>query len=207
MVLLKTVTRFQQMIEMRKFIENYSKFTDAEWEIVCRQFEVRTFNKNELILEEGNICRHFYLLERGTIRFFSNVDGKDFTKTFTIAPYCFTSKISFRKQEPSNEGIQALEETIVWQTTYHQYKRLEELNSWNVFIRKILNEIQEFSESFYMEARTMTAEARYNKLITNYPEALIQKIPLKHLSSFLGVAPQSLSRIRKKKSKTQLKLT
>lgn len=189
------------MIEMRKFIENYSKFTDAEWEIVCRQFEVRKFNKNKLILEEGNICRHFYLLERGTIRFFSNVDGNDFTKTFTIAPYCFTSRISFRKQEPSNEGIQALEETIVWQTTYHQYKRLEELNTWNVFIRKILNEIQEFSESFYMEARTMTAEARYKKLMTNYPETLIQKIPLKHLSSFLGVAPQSLSRIRKKNQK------
>ena len=78
------------------------------------------------------------------------------------------------------------------------------ITSYNVCYTKLL---REFSESFYMEARTMTAEARYNKLITNYPEALIQKIPLKHLSSFLGVAPQSLSRIRKKKSKTQLKLT
>ncbi|HAQ64260.1 MAG TPA: Crp/Fnr family transcriptional regulator [Bacteroidales bacterium] len=183
---------------MREFIERYSKLTDTEWDMISQLFEIKKFNKNEIILEEGKICRHFYFLESGIIRFFSNVEGTDFTKIFTIAPYCFTSRISFRKQEPSNEGIQALEETIVWQTTYNQYKMLEELNSWNIFIRKILNEIQEFSESFYLEAKTMTAEARYKKLLTDYPADLMQKIPLKHLSSFLGVAPQSLSRIRKK---------
>lgn len=186
------------MIKMREFIERYSKITDADWERVSQLFEVRIFGKNEIILEEGKICRHFFFLEHGTIRFYSNVDGNDFTKTFTIAPYFFTSRTSFRKQEPSKEGIQALEETIVWQTSYHQYKQLEGINSWNIFIRKLLNEIQEFSESFYLESRTMTAEARYKKLLKTYPETLLQKIPLKHLSSFLGIAPQSLSRIRKK---------
>ena len=48
-----------------------------------------------------------------------------------------------------------------------------------------------------MEVRTETAEERYQKLMHKYP-VIIQKIPLKHLASFLGIAPQSMSRIRKK---------
>ena len=110
----------------------------------------------------------------------------------------FTSKISFRKQTASDEGIQALEKVIVWRISYDDYKKFEGLNSWNIFIRKLLNEIQEFLETFYLEIRTMSAEDRYKKILEEYPKSLVQKIPLKHLSSFLGIAPQSLSRIQKK---------
>lgn len=151
-----------------------------------------------MILEEGQICRYFYFLEKGLIRFCYNIDGKDITKTFTIPPYCFTSRLSFRKQTASTEGIQALEKTVVWQISYENYRKLEALNSWNIFIRRLLNEIQEYSETFYLEIRTMTAEDRYKKIVNEYPTELIKKIPLKHLSSFLGIEPQSLSRIRNK---------
>jgi CRP/FNR family transcriptional regulator, anaerobic regulatory protein len=192
---------------LRKFIENYSDIADSEWDSMEQLFVKKVYNKNEIILEEGSICRYFYFLESGLIRFYCNVDGTDLTKTFTIAPYCFTSRISFRKQTASNEGIQALEKTTVWQISCEQYKKLEQFNSWNIFMRKLLNEIQEFSDSFYLEIRTMTAENRYKKLISDYPTELIQKIPLKHLSSFLGIAPQSLSRIRKKNQGKTPKLT
>lgn len=185
-------------MRLREFIEKYSELNDEEWNSIEQLFEIKEFDRNELILEEGKICRYFYYLESGLIRFYGNINGEDFTKTFTIAPYCFTSKISFRKQEASSEGIQALERTKVWRISFANYKKLEAFNSWNIFIRKLLNEIQEFGETFYLDIRTMTAEARYKKILEEYPEELLQKIPLKHLSSFLGVAPQSLSRIRKK---------
>ncbi len=186
------------MLNFKIFIENYIQLSDVDWQKIELHFEKKIFKKNELILEPGSVCNHFYFLETGLLRFFYDVDGEDITKTFTLAPYCFTSKLSFRNQIPSNEGIQALEDTTVWQTSFQQYKRLEDIVAWNIFIRKLLNEIQEFSENFYLEAKIMTAEARYQKLFGEYPASLMQKIPLKHLSSFLGIAPQSLSRIRKK---------
>ncbi len=186
------------MMNFREFIENYSKLSDSDWITIEQLIERKEFSKNEAILEENNVCRYFYYLECGLIRFYNNIDGNDLTKTFTIAPYCFTSKISFRKQIASIEGIQALEKCVVWQISYDNYKKLEALSSWNVFIRKLLNEIHDYSESFYLEIRTMTAEERYKQILNKYPVELIQKIPLKHLSSFLGIAPQSLSRIRKK---------
>ncbi len=186
------------MLDLREFIGTYSRLNDLEWLSIKQLFEKREFKKNEFILEEGKVCKYFYFLEGGLVRFYSTIDGNDLTKTFTVAPYCFTSRMSFRTQTASNEGIQALENTIVWQISLNKYRKLEELNAWNIFIRKLLNEIQEFSESYYLEIKTMTAEDRYKKILDEYPVELIQSIPLKHVASFLGIAPQSLSRIRKK---------
>lgn len=185
------------MITFRKFIEKYTAVSDAEWKIIVQAFEPKEFAKNEIILEEGQICRHFYFLEEGLIRFFLLVDGNDITKFFTMAPYCFTSKDSFRNQKPSGESIQALEKTVVWQTTLHQANELLELKSWNNFIRKFVHEVQSHTEELMMQAKTETAENRYYQLLEKYPD-VIRKIPLKHLSTFLGIAPQSLSRIRKR---------
>jgi CRP/FNR family transcriptional regulator, anaerobic regulatory protein len=182
----------------REFIQRYTPISDADWAAIEPLFHRKEFAKNERILLEGSVCRHFYFLESGLVRFFNTVDGTELTRTFTIAPYCFTSKTSFRKQEASHEGIEALEKTVVWQVAFRDYKKLEAVHAWNIFMRKLLNEIQEFSESFYLDIRTLTAEERYQKILEEYPTELVQKIPLKHLSTFLGVAPQSLSRIRKK---------
>ena len=186
------------MEKLKTFIESYVKLTESDWLIIQHKFRKNTFERDEIILKPGATCKHFYFLESGLLRFFYDIDGNDVTKTFVVAPYVFTSKTSFRKQEPADEGIEALEKTIVWQTSSIQYNHLAKLDSWNVFIRKILNEIQEFSENLLLESKTKTAEERYNKLLNEYPPEILRKIPLKHLSTYLGIAPQSLSRIRKK---------
>lgn len=194
------------MIALRKFIEKYTKLPDADWQTIQQAFERREIKKNEFILEEGRVCRHFYFLEEGLIRFFIVKNGEDISKIFTAAPNCFTSTTSFRSQKPSMEYIQALEKSIVWQVSFSRVYELAKLNSWNDFIRKFVHEVREFAEELLMEVRTETAEIRYEKLVKQYP-TLIQKIPLKHLSSFLGIAPQSLSRIRKKLYQKANKLT
>jgi len=185
------------MLSLKKFIENYTKLPDDDWEIISKAFERKEFQKNELILEEGRVCRYFYFLEEGIVRFFVLNDGNDITKFFTIAPYCFTSKESFRNQKSALENIQAIDKTVVWQIDLKQANDLLELKSWSTFTRKFLHEVQCHIEELLMESKTETVENRYHKLVQRYPE-LIQKIPLKHLSTFLGIAPQSLSRIRKK---------
>ena len=184
------------MIAFRNFIERYTDIADTEWQIIQQAFERKEFGRNEIILSEGNICRNFYFLEKGFIRFFINHDGEEITKFFTLAPYCFTSKDSFREQKPAKESIQAIEKSLVWQTTLKQSNELLELKSWSIFTRKFVHEVQSYTEELLWEIKTETAEQRYKKLLEKYPD-LTQKIPLKYLSGFLGIAPQSLSRIRK----------
>ena len=189
--------------DLKEFIKIYTDLPEDDWNFIEREFQKELFQKNEMILEEGNVCRHFYFFEKGLVRFCCNVDGNDVTKTFCKAPYCFTSKISFRNQTPACESIHALEECVVWRITYEQYKKLEQIPSWNTFMRKLMNEIQEFLENHLLESKILTAEQYYDKLLERFPADFMQKIPLKHLASFLGVAPQSISRIRNNRHKNR----
>jgi len=185
---------------LRKFIEKYTSISDDEWPIINEAFERKLFAKNEIILKEGSICRYFYFLQTGLIRCFTFYDGTEITKYFTAAPYCFTSIESFSKQKPAEESIQTLEESIIWFAAKNKLDQLKNLNSWNEFTRKLLEEVQQFSRNLLLEIKTKTADQRYKELLINRPEVL-QRIPLKYLSGFLGVAPQSLSRIRKNLTK------
>jgi CRP-like cAMP-binding protein len=181
----------------KQFIENYTTISDEDWKQIAACFEKRIVEKDALLLQEGKICRHLYFIEEGLLRYFITKDGNDITKFFTEAPYCFTSQVSFTTGKPATENIQAIEESIIWQTTLKQSNDLLELKSWNTFVRKLIQEVQYYTEAILQEIQTETAENRYKKMISTNP-GLLQRIPLKYLASYFGIAPQSLSRIRKK---------
>lgn len=185
------------MNAFRLFIEKYTPISDEDWAQVARCFESRIINKGELLLCEGQVCRHLYFLESGLLRYFITRDGTAFTKFFTIAPYCFTSQVSFTSGKPATETIEALETSVIWQSTLQQTNALFALNSWSTFVRKLIQEVQFFTEELLQDMQAETAEHRYEQLLLANSE-LLQRVPLMHLASFLGIAPQSLSRIRKK---------
>jgi CRP-like cAMP-binding protein len=180
-----------------KFIESYTSVPTDEWTQISNCFEHRIVKKDEIILREGKVCRHLYFLESGLLHFYISKDGKNVTKFFTVAPYFFTSQASFNAQKPATENIQAIEASIVWQITYQQLNELYQLKSWTDFARKIIQEVQFFTEEILEDLQTETAEIRYEKMLKNDSE-LVTRVPLKILASYLGIAPQSLSRIRKK---------
>lgn len=185
------------MDNLKKFIENYTSLPTNEWEQIAECFEKRIIKKDEIVLVEGTVCRHLYFVESGFLRFYINKDGNDITKFFTEAPYFFTSQASFNAQKPATENIRAIEQSIVWQITYDQTNKLFNLKSWADFARKITQEVQFFTEEILEDLQTETAEFRYERMLKNNPK-LLQRIPLKYLASYFGIAPQSLSRIRKK---------
>ncbi len=185
------------MNNLKKIIENYTSLPTDEWEQISACFEKRIIKKDEIVLAEGTICRHLYFAESGLFRFYINKDGNDITKFFTEAPYFFTSQASFNAQKTATENIQAIEESIVWQITYQQTNELFKIDSWADFARKITQEVQFFTEEILEDIQTETAEFRYERMLENNPK-LLQRIPLKYLASYFGIAPQSLSRIRKK---------
>jgi CRP-like cAMP-binding protein len=191
---------------LRQFIEKYTSLPTDEWRQIFECCEKRIVEKGEIILEEGKVCRYLYFVESGLLRFYINKEGNDITKFFTDAPYFFTSQASFNSQKPATENIQAIEKCSIWQISHKQTNDLYRLKSWSDFARKIIQEVQFFTEEILEELQTETAEFRYEKMLKNSP-SLIQRIPLKYLASYLGIAPQSLSRIRKKMETQKPKLT
>lgn len=185
------------MNTLKQFVENYTAITDVDWERISGCFTKIIVERDEVLLAEGTICRHLYFIESGLLRFYINNNGNDVTKFFTDAPYCFTSQVSFTAQKPATENIQAIEKSVIWQITLQQANDLLELKSWSTFIRKLLQQVQSYTEDILEAMQTETAESRYEKMLTSKP-ALLQRVPLKYLASYFGIAPQSLSRIRKK---------
>jgi CRP-like cAMP-binding protein len=184
----------------KKFIEKYTDLPSEDWNIIEKSFERKEILKDELILTEGIICRYFYFLEEGLVRFFIYHDGEELTTYFVDAPYCFTAKESFHERIPAKENIQALSKCIIWRTTQDKIQQLSKLSSWERFTRNFIHEVQGYIEQLMISNKILTAEDRYMKLLETHPD-LTDRVPLKYLAGFLGIAPQSLSRIRKKYQK------
>lgn len=190
----------------KNYIGERITLTQAEWELVQNSFSVLTLPKGFLLLEEGKICNHLYFLHSGLLRFFYWNDGEDITKFFTFGSQVFTSQQSFSFRQPAKENIETIEETELLSISFETLQVLyEKIPSWSKLTRIIVQEVQQFTEDLMIEFQTQTAEQRYVALLEREP-SLVSRIPIKLLASYLGIAPESLSRIRKKITATN-KLT
>ncbi len=180
----------------RDFIHQYEKLTDAEWEMVANRLHPLHLKKGDILLKEGQICNHIWFLEQGFLRFFIWKDGEAISKFFTLAPYTFTSQRSFNLRQPTKENIEVLEDSIIWEIGFDDNQKLMQIPSYNTFVRKLIQEVQHFTEQIMESLQNKTAEERYRVILEKNPK-FMQRVSLKHLASFLGITPQSLSRIRK----------
>ncbi|MDW3194325.1 MAG: Crp/Fnr family transcriptional regulator [Cytophagales bacterium] len=185
------------MHPFHSFISNYVSISNADWQVIASKLEKVEYKRGEMILEQGQVCRKLYFLEEGFLRYFIyKSNGEDATKFFTKAPYCFTSQQSFANNLITRDNIEMLEDAVVWEMKKSDAFELLELPFWNEFVRKLVQEVQYFTEEILQDLQNYTAEERYFHML-EVQDVIIQKSPLKHVASYLGIAPQSLSRIRK----------
>ena len=185
------------MYLFRSYLNEYTTISDQDWKAIASKLERVVIQRKAILLREGEVCRNVYFVEEGLLHFFIIRDGLEVTRYFTPAPYLFTSQQSFSNLQPAQENIQAIEDCMLWKMSHEAAYELLELRSWSTFVRKLLQEVQYNTELIYTETQTLTAEERYQKLLAESPE-LLQRVPQKLIASYLGIAPQSLSRLRKR---------
>lgn len=194
------------MHPFRKYILTYNALSEEEWQKIENCLTRKKYNKGDIILESGKICRKLFFLEEGFLRFYIFVEGEKVSKFFTEPPYCFTSQRSFTNDIPTNDNIEVLKDAIVWEISKEDAFNLLSIPNWSEFVRKLIQEVQFYTEQILEEAQTNTAEKRYIKMLQD-GHPILQNAPLKDIASYLGIAPQSLSRIRKKYLTDNRKLT
>jgi len=187
----------EKMHPFKKYISEYNPLSEQEWVQIENCLTRKEYKKGELILQSGKVCRKLYFLEDGFLRFYILKDGETATKFFTESPYCFTSQRSFTNDIPTNDNIEVLKDCVVWEITKTDAFDLLKISNWSEFVRKLIQEVQFYTEQILEEAQNTTAEERYIKLLEEN-SSILQNAPLKDIASYLGIAPQSLSRIRKK---------
>jgi CRP-like cAMP-binding protein len=184
-----------QILQSVKSIINLNQ---DEEEAFTNILDVKQFKKKELILRDGQICDKIYFVNSGCLRVFYNVEGVENTVQFFFADSWYTDYASFLEGTPAVENVQALESTEIIQfkkadlyQLYHDYPVFERLG-------RIRAEYAFLSISKLNQMLTNEEpEERYLNLLKQRPE-LVQKIPQHYIASYLGIQPESLSRIRKR---------
>lgn len=156
------------------------------------------FSKKQLIIRTGQIEDHLSFIEKGIVRYFVPKLENDLTFTFAFDNSFISAYDSFITREPSNYQIQTLTPTLLWRITYADLQSIyTQTEIGNLVGRKASEELFLKKSQRELSLLNETAEQRYLKLFTDYPQ-LIQQIPLKYIASYIGITPQALSRIRKR---------
>lgn len=183
--------------QLRKSFERYVPLPDEAWEEIKEPWSIRTVRRGEIITAEGQTEQCFALVLDGVQRLhFITPDGEDHNVAFTY-PYNYSGvPDSFFLQTPSTFNLEALTDgkmlAIDYKTMMSLMDRYRELDRW---AWRLLASAGAGRFRREQQMLTMTAEQRYDRLLREAPH-LFQLVSLHHLASYLGMRPETLSRIR-----------
>jgi len=183
--------------EILKYLSKYIPITNELEEEISRIEFIKCFDNGTVLLEEGNISNECYFIIKGCIRSFYIKDGEEKTTEFyteeqAVIPSVYGDKI------PSEYYLECIEDTIVGVGTpeletemYQKFPQIESLN------RALGEAIMAKNQDTFAEFKMASPEERYLALLKNRPD-VIQIAPQHQIASYLGMKPESLSRIRKR---------
>lgn len=187
------------MKELLSLLNNICHLSPLLLQYLHDHLRQRSIQKKDFILQAGHISRHIYFIRKGLIRCYYLEGEQEICSKFLKEGDVVVSAASFFLQKHSLEYIQAIEDTQLWYICYdelqHLYKTFPE---FNIIGRVLSTKSYLISEQRMTFIRMKNAVDRYNKMLEYYPE-LILRVPAKHMASYLGIAEETLSRIRSRK--------
>jgi CRP-like cAMP-binding protein len=186
--------------QFRKKMESFAPLSDADFQQMAGIMHEKHCNRGEVLLREGRVCNKYYFIFKGSIRRYGLENGREINVKFYFEDDIACDFTSFRNEEPSPFYFIAMESSIVYYTT--KTEAIPVLSNGATFERFLF---RFFQQSFLKEEehsnnfKLMSPEERYHFLFEHNPEYL-QRIPLVHLASYLGISRETLTRIRQRTS-------
>ncbi len=186
------------MNELYKILEELIGLNESDWGHFCNKLIRKEFNAKTPIVNEGSVAQHLYFIETGLLRTYYLLDGKEINTYFACDKQFISTYSSFISQTISYEILETIEDSIVYELSYQNLVALYKESSKFEKLGRIIaekNYLCVLERTLSMQ--TKTAKQRYLDFIKNYDKKIVQRIPIHQIASFLGIAPESLSRIRK----------
>ncbi|MBC3887413.1 cyclic nucleotide-binding domain-containing protein [Acetobacterium paludosum] len=186
---------------LMKFMAKYTDFNKETLQEIMGHMVVETYEKGTILLRQGDISSKCYLVLNGCVRQYSyGVEGKEITNDFFTEEQSVTLFKSYKLRLPSDYSLSCVEKTTLLigdadleEKMYEEYPVLQ--NITRSMLELNLGETQDASARFMSK----TPEERYRSLVEQRP-GLINRVPQHQLASYLGITPESLSRIKKRLS-------
>jgi CRP-like cAMP-binding protein len=187
-------------IRLRKKLEALTPISNKGFEGLTNLMYEKHFSKGATIFKEGQICNQFYFIFSGCIRRFGLKNGREVNVNFYIEDDVACDFESFRREKPSKFYFVAMEECV----TYYAAKKevtsfFQRGASMHMLLFRFFQDLYFREEDHSNNFKLLSPEERYQYLMKNNPQYL-QRIPVLHLASYLGMSRESLNRIRNKLS-------
>ena len=159
----------------------------------------RSLASGEALLRAGEVWCNLWWIERGSFRlYYLDRQGREANKNFYLSGALLWPITPALAQSPSQFWVEALEPSQVWTLPWAPWQRAtESFGPWQSLERQVLARLLEDKMSREQQFLQQTATERYQALPTNHPD-WAQRIPLRHLASYLGITDVALSRIRRR---------
>lgn len=174
------------------------KLSERDCTLISRRFQFHVLSKKEQILLPGQPCDFLLMVQSGCLRSYINdMQDREFNLQFAYHGGWMTDIRSFRSGNPSQMTIEAIEKSEVWMIDEPDLQLL--LDEVPALRQYFLN--QSVAMLGHLQDRltnsvTMTAKEHY-RVMSDSSSELLRRVPQYHLASYLGITPESLSRIRK----------
>jgi len=175
------------------------KISDEEFSLLLNNLEHRQVKKKEKLLEIGEICNCTVYVNEGLLYSYQiDIDGNERVVLFAMEDYWISDLYSFLNRTPATRTIIALEDSDIY-LFYHDKmeEMLEKIPSLNAYYRQLYEKAYIYAQQLLDKAFAVPAIERYELILKERPK-LVQRVPLHLLASYLGITPESLSRIRRK---------
>lgn len=180
------------------YMSKLGKFSAEEINAVVENMRLEKFKKGTVVLKEGQVCTKCFFVLKGCLRQYKIIDGEEKTTAFFFEEEAAVLYSSYLEKEPSAYYLSTIEDTILTTGTriaetelHRKYPKLENLIS--TLLPYDFKKSQEHLELL----SNYSPEQRYLNILKTRPEFL-KRIPLHIIASYMGVTPESLSRIRKR---------
>jgi CRP-like cAMP-binding protein len=156
---------------------------------------VKKLKKQETLMFEGDVCNKIYFVKSGVIKQYYLVDGKEFIQNFFYDGDVATVYNSFLTQEPSDSNLEAVEDTELLVMSYHSFKSIAAAKpELNAHVTISMSKMNTKRVNLLLMSDGLL---RYKKFLASEHE-ITQRVPQYMIASYLGMSPETLSRIRKK---------
>jgi len=182
--------------ELKRYCKTQVPFTAEELKLIDQYFETRVLEKKDFLLQDGKVCSFLGFVAKGTLRHFHIKDAVERTCDISFENSWVTDFQSFIHQTPCVMNIQALERSVIFVMSKEKLHKLYlESNKYETFGRLMAEQVAQRATAIAMSLSSEKPEERFQNFIQKQPN-ILQRVPQKYIANFLGISPESLSRIR-----------